>query len=152
MANETPNNGQFNPQFQFNPAAGLMGRMNPNGVNPGMQQQIRNMYGTPTMANAMPNLNPGAMGQNPALSLAQRQAMAGDATSAATAPTPAISATAASATATATSAESPIEPSPICAAEQLSNEPRTVVGRQWIGSRRLAKVVSDWADQHRHER
>lgn len=28
MANETPNNGQFNPQFQFNPAAGLMGRMN----------------------------------------------------------------------------------------------------------------------------
>ncbi|KAF9324127.1 hypothetical protein BG006_000829, partial [Podila minutissima] len=77
MANETPNNGQFNPQFQFNPAAGLMGRMNANGVNPGMQQQIRNMYGTPTMANAMPNLNPGAMGQNPALSLAQRQAMTG---------------------------------------------------------------------------
>ncbi|KAF8980299.1 hypothetical protein BGZ52_004037, partial [Haplosporangium bisporale] len=77
MANETPNNGQFNPQFQFNPAAGLMGRMNANGVNAGMQQQIRNMYGTPTMANAMPNLNPGAMGQNPALSLAQRQAMAG---------------------------------------------------------------------------
>ncbi|KAF9988155.1 hypothetical protein BGZ75_009929 [Mortierella antarctica] len=44
--------------------------MNANGINPGMQ--IRNIYGTPTMANA--NLNPGVIGQNNALSMAQRQA------------------------------------------------------------------------------
>ncbi|KAG0287681.1 AT-rich interactive domain-containing protein 5B, partial [Dissophora globulifera] len=72
MSNETPNNGQFNPQLQFSPA-GLVGRMNANGVNPGMQ--IRNMYGTPTMANAMPNMSPGLMGQNNALSMAQRQGL-----------------------------------------------------------------------------